>query len=766
MKIEELKNLLSTEWDSELETLWQSYAAESSESLPEGNAFLSYLYQQGRISFATLEKIYLTQAIEISSAQELQAFQSHRARHFPPEQFYEQENVLGQGAMGIVYRAKDRALLRHVAFKTLLVRREEGATPIVLRRFLHEVQITAQLDHPNIVPIYQLMPHLDGSLSYAMKMVKGKTLKDLIHEAQEAYDAGQIPDDDHSMNTLLEHFLKVCDALDYAHSKRVIHRDLKPANIMVGGYNDVYVMDWGIARRIGVDAEDSDQKLALGSTGGAADDPQDLERTQVGQILGTPRYMSPQQAAGKNDELDGASDQFSLGLILYEILTLKTAMQANQQIELLKKVLKAELPPFQAYHPKRPIPKDLKAVVLKATGRKPHQRYASVGEMARDIRRYQHGEAVSARQEVSWEKALRWMHRHAKGTLLTILSSFLLLCCVIGVSLLIQLKTSEQARKRAQALEKFLSATAAQAQTLDRKFLQIEAQLEGLSAAAQLTLQQKDLARYQIGSTAFAGQDPTHFVSAPAYAQPIAVHWLSRQDSTTPVSAKPTAQEQALSNLRQRLQLIFKENMALTDRSEHDFEQRLQQKGAALVWAHLSLLNNASRVSSELVYPGVQPGVNVPHSPELELLTQRLNATKQARKQIWGTPFASSQGALLPCLEAIHNQEGQTLAIAEFDLRLKAVIEDLFLSDFQAAKEIFLLNAQGQVLLSVPNLHSEQALIPEHPTPFAEKAVAQAFQAEETGYLEREDKVWAFHRLSTLGGYYLVEADAQEVLAQ
>ena len=160
--------------------------------------------------------------------------------------------IIGEGAMGEIVRAKDQDLLRKVAYKKILP--EIAENPKNLQIFMNEAQITAQLEHPNIVPIYGLEVNSEGEIAYSMKMIQGKTLGDLIQEARQQYQTqGQI-EDTHSLTELLEHFLKVCDAMEYAHQKGIIHRDLKPANLMIGPYNEVYVMDWGIARLMGENA--------------------------------------------------------------------------------------------------------------------------------------------------------------------------------------------------------------------------------------------------------------------------------------------------------------------------------------------------------------------------------------------------------------------------------------------------------------------------------------------------------------------------------
>src|SRR5262249_48798385 len=150
---------------------------------------------------------------------------------------------IGEGAMGAIDIARDVYLRRKVALKTVLP--EMAAHPEVFGRFLSEMQITAQLEHPNIVPVYTLDVGADGSLGYAMKLGQGKDLADILDEARAKVEKGQPLGEELALAKRLECFLKVCDALQYAHSKGIVHRDLKPANVMVGRHNEVYLMDWG-----------------------------------------------------------------------------------------------------------------------------------------------------------------------------------------------------------------------------------------------------------------------------------------------------------------------------------------------------------------------------------------------------------------------------------------------------------------------------------------------------------------------------------------
>lgn len=209
---------------------------------------------------------------------------------------------IGEGGMGVVYRVMDPDLQRTMALKVLRV--ELCRRPSVVRRFVEEARVTAQLQHPGIVPVHEIGALADGRVYFTMKEVEGRTLRELIREAH--MGVGQ---EERALRRLIEAFRKVCEAVAYAHAAGVIHRDLKPGNIMVGDYGEVLVLDWGLARLREVGSPFTD--LSSDSSGAL---------TQDGSIPGTPWYMSPEQAAGAREALSPASDVYALGAILYEIM--------------------------------------------------------------------------------------------------------------------------------------------------------------------------------------------------------------------------------------------------------------------------------------------------------------------------------------------------------------------------------------------------------------------------------------------------------------
>ena len=319
------------------------------------------------------------------------------------EKKYDIGNIVAVGGMGEVLDAKEAALERRVAMKTML----GPASKDELQRFINEARITGQLEHPNIVPVHELSVDEYDQVFYTMKLVKGATLKAVIERLAngEAAAVKQYP-----LATLLTAFQKVCDAVAFAHSKKVLHRDLKPENIMLGEYGEVLVMDWGLAKILdparaaeGAIYEETERSGVC-----AANDSSDTgSMTMEGTILGTPKYMAPEQARGESDTLTTRSDIYSLGGILYQLLTLHPAVEGRDAEEVLARVSRADFkPPLVSsqggkrlpHLPRGRVPASLDAVVMKAMSLEPAARYQSVPELQAEIQAYQNGFATEAEE--------------------------------------------------------------------------------------------------------------------------------------------------------------------------------------------------------------------------------------------------------------------------------------------------------------------------------------------------------------------------------
>lgn len=407
---------------------------------------------------------------------------------------YVVETLAGRGGMGTVHVARDVELLRRVALKELSL--EVAHDRSARSRFVREVQVTAQLDHPHIVPVYGLEVASGGRPAYAMKLVEGQTFGQLIAEARAAWEGGSRPDEDLALPARLEHFLKVCDAIGYAHDRGVVHRDLKPTNLMLGRHNEVYVMDWGICRLLAAPPAPAEPAPAPSPTGAAAASPAStnaIRRAEVsleashgetayGAIVGTPLYMSPEQAQGRHNELDAKSDQCALGLILFELVTLKKPRAGKTLAEVLTQAGTGQrVPMVHAFG--LAIPGELEAIVAKAAAPVPADRYASVADFADDLRRYLRGDAVLARPDSSWQRAVRALGRHRQAAALTLIGLVVTILATVAGLLWRHERALEAEDRRDRQIERLVGDVGEQGDRLQVTLLSIHDVLDTAVAA-------------------------------------------------------------------------------------------------------------------------------------------------------------------------------------------------------------------------------------------------------------------------------------------
>ncbi len=292
---------------------------------------------------------------------------------------------LGDGATSVVFEARDEHLGRSVALKVL--RREHLPYAVHLDRFADEVRIMGSLDHPGIVPVYEAGALPGGEPFYTMKRVRGRTLGELL-AARRAADIRSR----HSMLHFVEIFQRMCQAVAAAHAAGVVHRDLKPDNVMVDTFGAVYVMDWGLAKRLA-----------------PASARADGQRTQLGAVVGTPAYMPPEQARGLARDSGGEADVFSLGVVLYEILTGIRPFSGATYQEITQKVIHED--PLDPRHHNRNVPRQLAAICLKALEKNPLERYPTAGALEDDLRNYREFLPVSAARPTPVERLSGWARR-------------------------------------------------------------------------------------------------------------------------------------------------------------------------------------------------------------------------------------------------------------------------------------------------------------------------------------------------------------------
>ena len=321
---------------------------------------------------------------------------------------YERLRTLGEGGMGIVFEARQRSLDRIVALKMIRAGRFAGEDD--LRRFRNEADAVAKLDHPHIVPVYEVGEH-EGHNYFSMKRIDGTSLAaNLSGYRDRPREAARV-------------VAKVARAVHHAHQRGVLHRDLKPSNVLLDAQGEPHLTDFGLAKRL--------------QDNGAA------EATHTGAILGTPAYMAPEQAGGGRSEVTTATDVYGLGALLYALLTGQAPFRGESLAETLLQVREGAPDPIRKSNPK--LPRDLETICMRCLEREPRRRYASADAVAGELERWLKGEPITARPVGALERGWMWCRRNPLVAGLTAaVAAVLILSTVISTKL--ALRASARAR--------------------------------------------------------------------------------------------------------------------------------------------------------------------------------------------------------------------------------------------------------------------------------------------------------------------------------
>ena len=756
--------------EEDLKNLYEEYIA-GNKNHSESD-FITYLFHTKRISTSEFKNAQAQEKVELTSIANVTDIANFSIENLKgggngEDEEYTIIESIDKGAMGEILLARDNKLRRTVAYKR--IHPHVAEIPSYLGRFYMEAQITAQLQHPSIVPVYGLMVK-DDVVGYAMKLIDGVTLKDLVQETMRQYDEYGEPDEHHTLHARLEHFLKVCDAMHYAHRKGVIHRDLKPLNIMVGPYNEVYVMDWGIAKTIEVDKETFDDKTEqIGY-----DQIEQTDKTRIGQVMGTPAYMSPEQAEGDIDRLDHRSDLYSLGLILLELVTFYRARKGKTVEELMVKARQGiiDMPP--KYGKQADAQEQLLAIVNKATQYLPEERYATVEEFADDIRRFMHGEAIHARPESMRQKVMRWVthHRIAAVNIMayTILVSFILL----SFTLYQQIQSVKQSKLESEKVTHFITNVSGKAQKIDTALISYEAILEGLASAATnlLAQGQPDTSPYYTDSTiGLPGKGAPDYAFSEVYGIPISVDWQVYK-------LAPGVDEKEVEPVLRKLnplRFTFKPLMLKTyhepvaandDVAAHRI---IMNEGLPLVWMYVGLENGV-----HVAYPG-KAGYPDNYDPRQRPWYRGSIGQKGAH---WLQPYidVGGRGVLLPYTDPLYDRSGKFIGVAGVELTLEYIRKELMpMKNIKGIEETFLLNDKGEIITAssdktqsygVGTLINSIEDLEVYPNKDVVKKILQGKSGQSSYKEEGREKLLAFYKLNSNGWYFLAKADEKELVAE
>ncbi|MBM4037341.1 MAG: serine/threonine protein kinase [Planctomycetes bacterium] len=400
----------------------------------------------------------------------------------PAGEAYRLGPAIGEGGMAIIYEAHDPSLGRTVALKVL--KPHLSGDPDLQSRFFHEARILGQLEHPGVVPVFAAGSLPGHGPFYAMKKVRGRTLRELFRTLG--------PRDFRSRQhtgRLVDIFEKVCQTVAYAHAAGVLHRDLKPENIMVDEFGVVVVLDWGLSKKLNVSAEE-----------------QGIVATQIGIVKGTPAYMSPEQASGSGADVDFRTDVFALGIVLYEILTGSLPFSGHSRTEVMEKVLYHDpAPPRQL---NRQASRTLAAICMKALSKDPARRYPSARELAEDIRLYRDLLPTSAYRPGLIERLAKWIGRH--HAISAAAATAILIALALGAFLIHRAETSrlihelaeQRLKDKSQKAQLSMRAGVTALRNFDEKILAAEDAMAKLPAddparrALQSDIDELDTARY------------------------------------------------------------------------------------------------------------------------------------------------------------------------------------------------------------------------------------------------------------------------------
>ena len=658
---------------------------------------------------------------------------------------YDLKHQFSEGSQGVIRTAFDKSLKRDIVVKSLKADDDGKHARKDENLFVSEARIMAQLDHPSIIPLYGLHCEDNSKLHLAMKHIHGKTLQKYLRDIIILYEREGIEnfDEKHSIVTRIEYFLKICEAVDYAHCKGVIHRDLKPENIMIGNYGEVYVMDWGLACLMNPEEFSDDEHL---NEAGAQSKKE---------LVGTPCYIAPELIRG--GECSPQSDIFSLGMMLFEIVSLQRAVPGETVKEVLKNIANRNYLPFKHRFLKGNLPSDLKAIIDKSICDSLSRRYKTANDMANDLKLYLMSEETVARPDNIFRKCTRAMQNHKAITSFVI--SIILLCLAGSTiySLYSQTVLMNEQETREDMLTHFQHGVSQKAHKIEQVFFYFKTQLANVAYQTGRVLNRKADKKIKIYTLAdFQGASPpSDYAYSPAYGISISLDY--------PILKKAVV-EDALDAMDKRIvalspvfrHVMFTSNPKFKNETRDAVKKTIMKKGAPLNWITLSLKNGTM-----FAYPGTS---SYPRDYDPRKRPWYQKALIKKNNSLWSAPFrcALSSKMLMSTTMCIYDEKNIFQGVVGLHIRLGYIKQYIFGKQGACAKE-YLINQQGEIILSsdfktkkaVINRKNTKLILKKFPflKEFREAVKNKKVHFETVRY--KTKYLFALNRLPSLGYYYI-----------